>query len=126
MWIFTSTGFVSAVQYKGKTDTLVVRARDRESLESLALEADKDIITAQGTDYFYRVIVSRSVFETWMSNQLQNLDYGNFKDEVYITRGKDFAHALGEVWSVMLQVEDDECKSYYNQRYNSYLKKAAK
>ena len=33
MWIFTSTGFVSAVVHRDDADLIVVRARDRESLQ---------------------------------------------------------------------------------------------
>lgn len=36
MWIFTDTGFVSAVCHYQDWTQLVVRARDRRSLEGLA------------------------------------------------------------------------------------------
>ena len=36
MWIFTETGFVSAVQHRENPDYLMVRARDRQSLPAPA------------------------------------------------------------------------------------------
>ena len=43
MWIFTQTGFVSAVRHRSEPDTLMVRARDRESLVALAELVDAPI-----------------------------------------------------------------------------------
>ena len=56
MWVFTETGFVSAVARRDDPDHLVVRARDRISLEPLAaLDAD-EIVLGAGSDYPYRLI----------------------------------------------------------------------
>ena len=43
MWLFTETGFVSAVRHFSEKEKLVVRSRDRESLESLASYAKIEI-----------------------------------------------------------------------------------
>lgn len=68
MWLFTNTGFVSAVS----TGTeLMVRSRDRESLESLAEAAKSEIISTPSNDYPYRTIVSHEIFSvglhTWQA-----------------------------------------------------------
>lgn len=108
MWLFTETGFVSAVQHRDNPDLLVVRGRDRISLEPLAGSAQTDITTNATSDYPYRTIVSKDLFNTWVSQQIDFLDYPNFKNQVAATRGKKFAHTLGSVWSTMLNAEDEE------------------
>ena len=55
MWLFTNTGFVSAVS-NGKD--LTIRARDKESLAPIAQSAQVEIIATPTNDYPYRVIVS--------------------------------------------------------------------
>jgi hypothetical protein len=103
MWLFTSTGFVSAVS-NGKD--LMVRARDKESLKPIAESAKTEIITTPKNDYPYRVIVSHDFFARWVAHMAQNITYKNFKSEVAATRGYEFAHPLMQVWSVMHEVED--------------------
>ena len=108
MWIFTNTGFVSAVS-TGKE--LMVRSRDRESLEPLAESAKTEIISTPSNDYPYRTIVSHETFSRWVSHMATNISYKNFKSEVGATRGYDFAHPLMKVWSAMHEVEDKEARA---------------
>ena len=110
MWIFTETGFVSAVRHFNEKDKLVVRARDQKSLESLSNSVGLEIISTPSNDYPYRVLVADSVFATWLSKQTMAVDYTNFKDRVHDTRGHDFAGALMGVWSEMRQVEDEDAR----------------
>lgn len=113
MWVFTQTGFVSAVQNRHNPDYLVVRGRDRQSLQELADVCAVEIKFMTGSDYPYRVFVSKEDFRSWMNDQIDFLDYDNFKNQVAITRGKDFAHALGSVWSTMHDVEDEEARKRF-------------
>ena len=110
MWIFTETGFVSAVRHFSEKDKLVVRARDEKSLESLANSVGLEIISTPSNAYPYRVLVADSVFATWLSKQTMAVDYTNFKDRVHDTRGHDFAGALMSVWTAMHQVEDEDAR----------------
>ena len=103
MWLFTNTGFVSAVS-NGKD--LMVRARDRQSLEPIAESAKVEIIPTPQNDYPYRVIVSHDFFAKWVAHMGKNITYKNFKSEVAATRGYEFSHPLMQVWSVMHGVED--------------------
>ena len=107
MWIFTNTGFVSAVS-NGKD--LMVRSRDRESLEPLAESAKTEIIATPGNDYPYRTIVSHEIFSRWAAHMASNIAYKNFKSEVASTRGHKFAHPLMKVWSAMHEVEDEKAR----------------
>jgi hypothetical protein len=108
MWIFTNTGFVSAVS-NGKD--LMVRSRDRESLEPLAESAKTEIIATPANDYPYRTIVSHEIFSRWAAHMASNIAYKNFKSEVASTRGYDFAHPLMKVWSAMHEVEDPSARA---------------
>ena len=110
MWIFTETGFVSAVRHYKEQDQLVVRARDKKSLENLANINGLDIMSTPSNDYPYRVYVANSVFANWLSKQTMAVDYTNFKSRVHGSRGHDFADALMSVWSAMHQVEDAEAR----------------
>lgn len=107
MWLFTNTGFVSAVS-NGKD--LMVRSRDRESLEPLAESAKTAIIATPGNDYPYRTIVSHEIFSRWAAHMASNIAYKNFKSDVASTRGHKFAHPLMKVWSAMHDVEDSNAR----------------
>lgn len=108
MWLFTNTGFVSAVS---NGSDLMVRARDRESLEPIAESAHVEIIATPKSDYPYRVIVSHYFFAQWVSHMVRGITYKNFKTEVATTRGYEFAHPLMKVWSAMHEVEDSMART---------------
>lgn len=107
MWLFTNTGFVSAVS---NGEELMVRARDKESLGPIAESARTEIISTPQNDYPYRVIVTHEFFAKWVAHMASNITYKNFKSEVAATRGHEFAHPLMKVWSAMHEVEDEEAR----------------
>jgi hypothetical protein len=110
MWIFTESGFVSAVCDQYGSDTVKVRARDLASLEQLVLQTGSDVIKTPNADYPYRVIISKDQFGAFLAKSLELMEYTNFKSQVHATRGSDFAHALSLVWSTMHDVEDYEAR----------------
>jgi UDP-3-O-acyl-N-acetylglucosamine deacetylase len=107
MWVFTTSGFVSAVFKDG---ALQVRARDRKSLASLSKETGAEIITTPLADYPYRLAITTDQFANWAERQAKSVDYKNFKSEVADTRGYGFAKALNKVWSAMHEVEDEKAR----------------
>jgi hypothetical protein len=107
MWVFTSSGFVSAVYKDG---ALQVRARDRKSLAGLAKETGTEIIATPLADYPYRIAITTEQFAQWAERQAKSVDYKNFKSEVADTRGYGFAKALNQVWSAMHDVEDEKAR----------------
>ena len=111
MWIFTQHGFISAVRTDESSDLLNVRARDRQSLERIAALGETEVIATPHADYPYRVIVQELVFAGYLMDELAMMNYTNFKNQVAITRGYDFARTCGKVWSVMHDVEDSEARS---------------
>lgn len=119
MWIFTTGGFVSAVEDKNNAEGVVVRARDRAALvnmlEGIELagnasgdaQAVGEIVTGEGTDYRWRVRLSKATFAIWLQYEVLNfLDYGNFKNALTAERGDDYHRACMNVWTDMLAVDD--------------------
>lgn len=107
MWIFTATGFVSAVYKDG---ALQVRARDCESLQTLVDETSAIVVATPLADYPYRISITKEKFVAWLSNQAMSINYKNFKTEVADVRGYSFANSLSQVWSVMHDVEDEKAR----------------
>ena len=112
MWVFTESGFISAVRPSGDHNKVLVRARDAESLEVLAKMADQVIEHSPDRDYPYRIKVINEVFAIFLTNSVDFMDYTNFKSQVNSTRGSEFAAALGTVWSTMHDVEDYEARRF--------------
>jgi hypothetical protein len=111
MWIFTDTGFISAVRKPEYPGVVTVRSRDRLSLEALATKAQVEIKRSPKGDYPYRVFVGDGPFIEWFLDRGGDLKYSNFKNRVAETRGQEFASALNKVWLAMLAVEDAEARS---------------
>ena len=110
MWIFTETGFISAVRTKQDQTLITIRARDHESLEGIAHLAGESIKRSPNGDYPYRVFVSEADFTKWLLESAAKLNYPNFKSRVAQTRGNKFVSALHNVWAVMHEVEDLEAR----------------
>ena len=107
MWVFTETGFVSAVVHHEQPDTIIVRARDIDSLDYISVLYGKTPVSTPNNDYPYRVLLSRDEYISWLRASAERLMYTNFKDRVADTRGYDYALALSEVWTAMHAVEDE-------------------
>lgn len=107
MWTFTETGFTSAVQNRDNPELLVVRGRDLLSLEPITARFPNLQITSSATsDYPHRIIMTKTEYAQYVVDAITDLNYPNFKNRVYQTRGQKFAHLLSNVWSTMLGAED--------------------
>ena len=107
MWVFTTSGFLSAVYKDG---AIQVRARDRKSLEPLVKQTGTALIATPLADYPYRIAITNEQFASWVNQQALSIAYKNFKSEVADTRGYGFAKPLNQVWSVMHEVEDAKAR----------------
>lgn len=114
MWIFTETGFVSAVVDLKDQDLMIVRARDSKSLDSLSEMADVRILTTPERDYPFRVFVSRMDFTTWMVECISEMTYNNYKSRMSVTRGREYVGALHDVWEVMHRVSPRKAGGMYD------------
>lgn len=110
MWIFTETGFISAVAHRDDQRYMMVRARDKQSLEPLALMSDTEIEFTPRADYSWRTVVHKQNLYEFMEHAISEADYDNFKNRVHTTRGRRFVDALHHVWEIMHNVEDDAAK----------------
>jgi len=110
LWIFTDTGFISAVRKPEYPEVLTVRARDKASLEALAARSQTEIKRSPFGDYPYRLFISDELFTDWLLERSSELDYSNFKSRVAKTRGSKFVAALNNVWVAMLAVEDQDSR----------------
>jgi hypothetical protein len=116
MWLFTESGFISAVRKHDHPNVFTVRSRDRKSLEPLAKAAGVEIWISPYGDYPYRAFVEPKVFAEWVETQAMNIDYDNFKNHVAKTRGYDYTHALHDVWVAMLATEDSSREELIEQQ----------
>lgn len=106
MWLFTQTGFVSVVQDAKDKNKMVVRARDKVSLQPLMDEYGVKMVNLKNRDYPHRVFLTRKQFVDWLVQTGEDLDYNNYKNKVSQTRGYEFAGPLHDVWATMLRLED--------------------
>lgn len=106
MWLFTETGFVSAVCDFQDKNTMVVRARDKKSLEAISKTYGKEVIELSKSDYAYRVFLTKEELTDWMSRAIADANYTNYKSRMEQTRGYVFVDALHDVWSVMMKTTD--------------------
>lgn len=113
MWLFTDTGFVSAVTHRDNPKKMMIRARDKKSLEGLAKMSRAKVETTLGADYPHRIVVTKETLKKWIVEQIDNAEYDNFKNRVTQTRGVGFVKPLHEVWEVMHDVEDVERRRWY-------------
>lgn len=111
MWLFTDTGFVSAVVSKEDRKMISVRARDKKSLESFVKMFKVKIVELQARDYEYRVYITKKQLTEWLNTRVDELNYDNFKTQVTKTRGYEFAEPLHGVWYEMLEVSDKRKKT---------------
>jgi UDP-3-O-acyl-N-acetylglucosamine deacetylase len=107
MWVFTTSGFVSAVFKDG---AIQVRARDRKSLEPLVKQTGAAIVATPLADYPYRIAITNEQFAAWVSQVALSINYKNFKSEIADARGYGFAKPLNQVWTVMHEVEDAKAR----------------
>jgi hypothetical protein len=118
MWLFTQYGFFSVVCARGLTgktkaidpNTFMVRARSRHHLESLQSRCAElrafEIADTKDTDYRYRLVVPKAVWERVAGELAAEIDYGNFKSRAYEKSGdKPYVNALHDVWEVMHRLQ---------------------
>jgi hypothetical protein len=139
MWAMTTAGFFSAVQHKTDPSLLVVRTRDHgdaarledwyvnwcADLLSLTSEVPDsvpmpEIGVHEWSDYPWRVIMPRTAWAAFMAEQVEDLDYGNFKDAVKATQGAGRANVYGAVWANLLERLDPRGRQEPTYRWEDF------
>jgi hypothetical protein len=111
MWTFTTNGLLSSVQNTedGMESTLLVRARRHAVLKDLAKLTNQVISRTPNADYPYRLVIEKSVYGAWLSEQAQEIDYPNFKAKVSKV-SYAYSRALAVIWAVMRAEEDENSR----------------
>jgi hypothetical protein len=100
MWLFTSQGFVSIVADRDSQDHLLVRGRVRDHLK--ALFPTTAITETPDADYLFRATLSHKVVAQVVADQVNAIDYCNFKDSV---TDAPYHSSCLRVWSSMHQLQ---------------------
>lgn len=106
MWIMSTLGFYSVAVEDGDAERVVVRARRAVDLSNLLLAMKlRRRIVEQGTDYPYRVRMSRKELEEMMVVLADQVQYGNFKDAVAKSLGQsDKVPLYARVWLTLREL----------------------
>jgi len=124
MWVFTRYGFLSiacASKPGGKIDesTVMVRARQRQHLENLQKRFPEselgkaEILDFVGTDYGYRLIISKSAWISILTELAMEQTWSNFKNETSRFTlsqhgSSQYPMALHRVWETMNELQSSE------------------
>ena len=83
MWVLMNQGYVSIVKHANGDDLFLARARKREHLFAfLPRKMWKQIKETPGNDYHYRITLTRGMLKRIMAEQIDFIDYPNFKNSV--------------------------------------------
>ena len=106
MWVTTTRGFFSVVAHRDQPEMVLVRARAREDLESLAeVTGPLEIETTPERDYGYRAVVPRERWSAGLVLLAAEIDYDNFKNAVAERQGYDRADVYHRVWFALTELQ---------------------
>lgn len=97
MWLCLNQGFLSAVQDSKNPGYLLVRARDKQHLDTYFPDHEK--FSYKNSDYAWRIRISQEDFAEFVKQQALNIDYSNFKDSIP-TKLKKLKEWFSEIWWV--------------------------
>lgn len=106
MWVFTKSGFFSAVQHTEKPDVLLVRARFPGDLRRFCLAhgIKAEVCETPYADYRFRAEIPREVFAEALKAEALAIDYPNFKAAVHDGTERDEAYM--SCWSALRWGQD--------------------
>lgn len=105
MWLFLPDGFLSIVadHHDPTGPRLLVRARMADHITAYFPSAE--VSSTGGSDYRFRAWVPRAAVASALARFAENLDYGNFKNQVSDDR---YHHACLETWWVMRGYQEEQ------------------
>ena len=101
MWIFLNDSYLSIVAHRASPKLLLVRARFPGDIRRVFPTAV--VSEGEGTDYRYRASIERRTVIDAMADQIQDIDYFNFKDSVPSKRRHDL---YLRIWSILSFAQD--------------------
>ena len=105
MWIMLPDAFISVVEYvvtPPQPDKLLVRARVKGDLEKIFPR--NEVERTADADYLYRTVVTRNQLKLAMLNEIDRIDYRNFKNSVPV-EDKPRHDAYLRCWSAMMSLQ---------------------
>lgn len=117
MWLFTKQGFFSIVKPEYlDNDSVMIRARCAKDLKRLRKIMPNMGETKQTpkADYPYRAFIKVEDFAVGLARVALDVDYGNFKNKVAETLGREREQQLHEVWSAMQDLNPPGMGLYTN------------
>ena len=106
MWVFSKDSFLSIVADRNHKDRLLVRARIKGDIERAFPQAK--VLSLKHADYHHRAFIDRAEVARAIAEQVNAIDYPNFKDEVQRVSGGARHHAYFDVWAVMRDYQKAE------------------
>lgn len=107
MWIFLYDSFFSVVQNDNNSEQLLVRARFEGDIQRVFGE-NLEVYETPDSDYRFRAVVLRDDFKAVMNQEIDNINYRNFKNTIPNTMHEKKS-AFSQVWSVLYNAQ---CKFY--------------
>ena len=108
MWIQSTSGLYSIVR-KGAPGEYQVRARVRGDLDNLIKVAKlhgQKIVQSNGSDYAYRLIISKAELTSIVLALADGITYGNFKSAVGATKGQEkHANIYHQAWGLFAKLQ---------------------
>jgi hypothetical protein len=101
MWIFNLDGFFSVVEHRDHPEMVMVRARYREDIMTVAKKLDLFVEHTPKADYPYRAICNKKKWALYMSNSVEKINYDNFKNAALAGAGEMRAAQYHDVWATM-------------------------
>jgi hypothetical protein len=110
MWLITTTGFYSIVEkpWDKETRTLTVRARARRDLEALratGLPELGEIQESETADYRFRAQAPRAAVARAAQQQVDAIDYDNFKSAVGRRQGAGREQIYHRTWDSLYEIQ---------------------
>jgi hypothetical protein len=102
MWIVTKGAFLSIVSKDCGPDELLVRARRPGDIEKVFPQVK--VVEGAGTDYRCRAVIKRQTVAEAIANEVEAVDYGNFKTAVYRAGEYQLETVLHRVWDCFLRL----------------------
>jgi hypothetical protein len=110
MWLFTNIGFFSVVEkpYDIEQGLISIRSRvrlDLEVLKTLYLPSMTEIIESDDADYRFRCRVNKRDFAEAVPELIMNINYENFKDEIFEVQGPERASLYSNIWGQAYELQ---------------------
>lgn len=110
MWLFTNIGFFSVVEkpYDIEQGLITIRSRvrlDLEVLKTLYLPSMAEIIESDDADYRFRCRLNKRDFAEALPELIMNINYENFKDEIFEVQGPERASLYSNIWGQAYELQ---------------------